>query len=122
MTRPTARNVTGAPSSFSQENDSAPDQLYLDDPFGGIKESVTDPSPSGKLVNQFHKNADRDASVAALHHTLGPGHNQGSPGDHKHDGTSSKRLYEGITISGSGSSPALHNLLTALGFTDTTTP
>lgn len=122
MTRPSARNAASVQGGFVQENAATPDQLYPDDPFGGVKQPVIDPSPTPQVVNSFHKRSDKDSSVSAQHHTLGPGHNQGSPGDHKHDGTSSKRLYEGITISGSGSSPALHNLLTALGFTDTTTP
>ncbi len=106
----------------NKDNADTTDQIYPDDPFGSIKQSVTDPSPGPQVVNQFHKRCDKDSSVNAAHHTLGPGHNQASPGDHKHDGTSSKKLYEGITVGGSGSSPALHNLLTALGFTDTTTP
>jgi chemotaxis response regulator CheB len=58
--------------------------------------------------------------------TLGAGNLQASPGDHKHDGTTSKKLMTGITISGSkGGNAALADLITklaaALGFTDATT-
>lgn len=107
---------------MTKPQDSDTNQLYDDDPFGGVKEGVQDPSPLPAVVNAFHKRDDVDSSVNAHHHKLGPGHNSSSPGDHKHDGTSSKKLYEGIVVSGSGSSPALHALLTALGFTDNTTP
>lgn len=58
--------------------------------------------------------------------SLGPGNLQASPGDHKHDGTTSKQLMTGITITGSkGGNAALADLITklaaALGFTDGTT-
>lgn len=39
-----------------------------------------------------HDRADTDLSHRALHHTLGTGHNQASPGDHYHDGTDSKKI------------------------------
>jgi hypothetical protein len=39
-----------------------------------------------------HTNADTDGSQTSLHHTLGQGHNQSSPGDHIHDGKNSKRI------------------------------
>ena len=58
--------------------------------------------------------------------SLGPGNLQASPGDHNHDGTTSKRLMEGIELTGSkGGNVALANLITELaailGFTDSTT-
>ena len=58
--------------------------------------------------------------------SLGPGNLQASPGDHTHDGTTSKRLLEGITLTGSkGGNAALANLITILvdnfGLTDNTT-
>lgn len=43
-----------------------------------------------------HTNSDVDSSVTAQHHTLGILHNQSSPGDHKHDGKSSKRIGKGL--------------------------
>lgn len=111
------------------DNAQASDQLYDDDPFGGIKQAVTDPSPSPQVVNAFHKRSDKDSSVNAGHHTLGPGHNQASPGDHKHDGTSSKALLAGVTINTSrsdlttaGALQQLMNALVALGMTNNSTP
>lgn len=41
-------------------------------------------------VSQFHRLADSDAGPSAIHHTLGPRSTQSSPGDHIHDGKSSK--------------------------------
>ena len=38
-----------------------------------------------------HLNADTDSSITAIHHTLGPGEYQASPGSHRHDGTDSHR-------------------------------
>lgn len=53
-------------------------------------------------VKDFHLNSDVDQSFIAQHHTLGPLTNQASPGDHIHDGTTSKRLklanFEGESI------------------------
>jgi hypothetical protein len=58
--------------------------------------------------------------------SLGTGNLQASPGDHTHDGTTSKKLMAGITVTGSkGGNAALADLITklsaALGFTDATT-
>jgi chemotaxis response regulator CheB len=58
--------------------------------------------------------------------SLGPSNLQAAPGDHKHDGVTSKKLMTGITITGSkGGNAALADLITklakALGFTDATT-
>jgi hypothetical protein len=46
-------------------------------------------------VKDFHLNSDVDQSFIAQHHTLGSLTNQASPGDHIHDGTTSKRLTLG---------------------------
>lgn len=56
------------------------------------------PSPTLEpgAVNKIHNNSDLDSSTSAQHHTLGIQHNQSSPGDHKHDGKSSKRIGKGI--------------------------
>lgn len=58
--------------------------------------------------------------------SLGTSNTQASPGDHTHDGFTSKKLMEGITITGSKSgNAALTSLITELsnilGFTDSTT-
>lgn len=102
------------------------EQLYSDDPFGKVKEPVRQAVPDPKVVKEFHTKADTDASVLAAHHTLGIKATQASPGDHTHNGAGSRRLMDGITITGAkGGNVALANLITALasslGFTDATT-
>lgn len=49
------------------------------------------PSPSEE-VNFFHLNSDKDAGPTALHHTLGLGPGQASPGNHNHDGRNSLKI------------------------------
>jgi len=39
-----------------------------------------------------HTRSDVDLSPQSLHHTLGPRHNQSSPGDHIHDGITSRKI------------------------------
>jgi len=56
-------------------------------------------SVSSTDVNKFHNNSDSDSAITAQHHTLGIDHNQSSPGDHKHDGHSSKRIGKGLNLS-----------------------
>ena len=48
--------------------------------------------PTPEEVNFFHLAADKDAGAGALHHTLGLGPSQASPGNHDHDGRNSKRI------------------------------
>jgi len=43
-------------------------------------------------VKEFHLNSDVDENPLASHHTLGSLPNQASPGDHVHDGKTSKRI------------------------------
>lgn len=43
-------------------------------------------------VKDFHVNSDVDENPLAYHHTLGPLGGQASPGDHTHDGTTSKKI------------------------------
>ncbi len=89
-----------------------------------MAEDKTAPSPNE--VRKLHVNADTDGGAIASHHTLGIKRTQASPGDHLHDGGTSKQLMDGITITGAkGGNVALTNLITkladALGFTDGTT-
>ena len=82
--------------------------------------------PSTQQVSDFHANADTDGTRNSLHHTLGVGRGQASPGDHTHEGGSSKLLLEGDTLTGAkGGNVALANLISLLaarfGFTDNTT-
>lgn len=79
-------------------------------------------------VNQFHTRSDVDSGKQAQHHTLGYNNNQASPGDHTHDGTTSRHIGTGLgyTLTGAkGGNVALTNLIAMLknfiDFTDTTT-
>lgn len=47
------------------------------------------------IVNSFHLSSDVDKSEISQHHTLGILGTQASPGDHTHDGRSSKKLTLG---------------------------
>jgi hypothetical protein len=47
------------------------------------------------IVNSFHLSSDVDKSAISQHHTLGIQATQASPGDHIHDGTTSKRIKLG---------------------------
>jgi hypothetical protein len=98
------------------------------DPFGDIKQDKKPESPEPREVNLFHTRSDVDTSTTAQHHTLGVKHDQGSPGDHSHDGKVSRKIGTGLalTVSGSkGANAALTSLLTMLKnvieFTDSTT-
>lgn len=81
--------------------------------------------PSSTEVSVFHTNADTDGSDKAVHHTLGPGRNQASPGGHTHDGGSSKALLDGVTLTGAkAGNAALTSVIAALvqlGALDATT-
>lgn len=48
--------------------------------------------PDPEVVNLFHLNSDRDSGPGALHHTLGLGSSQASPGNHRHNGRDSYRI------------------------------
>lgn len=78
-----------------------------------------------QTVARFHNKSDLDSSSEAQHHSLGIKKDQSSPGDHKHDGSTSKRLLEGVTITGAkGGNIALASVIAALvklGATDSTT-
>lgn len=45
-----------------------------------------------EAIGALHNSSDVDSSQQSQHHTLGPRHTQSSPGDHTHNGTSSKSL------------------------------
>lgn len=54
--------------------------------FHGVKET------DAAIVNSFHLSSDVDKSAISQHHTLGILGTQASPGDHNHDGTTSKKV------------------------------
>jgi len=96
------------------------------DPFATQKKEFGKDTAAPDVVIAFHARSDVDSSTTAQHHTLGLKHDQSAPGDHKHDGKSSRRLMEGITITGAkGGNAALADLIDkltdVLGFTDNTT-
>lgn len=69
------------------------------DPFGPIKDPTdTREKVSAKQINEAHRASDLDSGANAQHHTLGPKANQASPGDHIHDGRTSKRIGTGMNI------------------------
>jgi hypothetical protein len=72
---------------FSHEYDNYDDPMPF--PNGGV--------PPQEVLN-FHRASDVDASGFAQHHTLGPRHNQSSPGDHIHDGKTSPLLSSITTL------------------------
>lgn len=71
-----------------------------------------------------HAKSDLDAAQYSQHHTLGTNHNQASPGDHSHDGYTSRKIASSITLTGSRSGGAalvsVIAALVALGATDST--
>jgi len=98
------------------------------DPFGPVRKEAKRPGATPREVNEFHARSDCDTSVFSQHHTLGVKHDQGSPGDHNHDGTISKKIGSGLalTLTGAkGGNVALTNLIALLAevieFTDSTT-
>ena len=56
-----------------------------------------------RYVVEFHRNSDVDKDGKSLHHTLGTGSYNASPGHHTHDGRNSKLLFDNVVISGSRS-------------------
>lgn len=90
------------------------------------KQQTPQNAPSAVEVDQLHVNADTDIRPESVHHTLGPGNTQGSPGNHIHDGGNSPLILSGFTVSGSrGGNVALVSVisqLVRLGATDQSTP
>jgi hypothetical protein len=83
-------------------------------------------SVTPEQVEELHKNADTDVRKEAIHHTLGPRGSQAAAGDHKHDGSDSALLLEGLTVTGSRASsasitPSIIAALVKLGMTDSST-
>lgn len=81
--------------------------------------------PDPRTVADFHTNDDLDLDDQAHHHTIGVGKSQAASGAHKHNGSDSYLLLEGVTLVGSrGGNTALASVISALvgmGATDSTT-
>lgn len=89
------------------------------DPFGPIKDEKKPVSPEPREVNLFHSRSDVDSSQQAQHHTLGIKHDQGSPGDHVHDGVSSRKVGTGLNLSAGTTLASLKTMLAkVIEFTD----
>lgn len=90
--------------------------IFPDDPFGAIKKDKNRPGAEPREVGQFHARSDLDSSASAQHHTLGIQHTQASPGDHSHDGRSSRKIGTGLklTITGSTDTDKLNSLIAML--------
>jgi len=83
----------------------------------GYKPAIdkTDKAADAQLVNKFHEKSDLDSSQEAQHHSLGPKHDQASPGDHTHNGKNSRKILAGTAITGSrASGAALVSVIDAL--------
>lgn len=98
------------------------------DPWGRVNKDISQQVPSAKEVNEYHTNSDRDASINALHHTLGTRRNQAAKGDHIHNGENGQKVGDGMALNvtgAKGGNAALTSLLAMLAkvidFTDTTT-
>lgn len=92
---------------------------------GESKDPTQVPKPASNVVDDFHTNSDVDLRAEAQHHTLGPGSNQASSGQHRHDGGDSPLILEGFTITGSRTTDAyrlsINALLVRLGAVDSST-
>lgn len=88
-----------------------------DDPFGSLKKEL---GPSGidpRVVAKIHARDDTDAAQYSHHHTLGIKHDQASAGDHSHDGSSSRKVGAGLSLTcdtGVSTAVDLANLFTML--------
>lgn len=102
--------------------------VFEDDPYGPIKPEKKRRGVTPREVNEIHNASDVDASIFSQHHTLGIKHTTASPGDHVHDGGSSRKIAANMNLSVTGAKAgnvALTNLIAMLKnvieFTDTTT-
>lgn len=82
--------------------------------------------PTAEEVTRLHTYADTDSRAEAIHHTLGPGKWQASPGDHDHKGGNGRPLFAGYTMTGSRTSGtavlSIAQILAAFGAVDNTSP
>lgn len=81
------------PHVLNPTNQAAP---RTTDQFGQQYDADSDNSKwsneSPQDSRRYHTRSDADLGPRSLHHTLGSKHNQASPGDHNHDGTTSKKV------------------------------
>jgi hypothetical protein len=72
------------------KEETTPDQFGQQDDADYDRSKWSKESPRDS--RKYHTRSDTDLSPRSLHHTLGVKHNQASPGDHNHDGTTSKKI------------------------------
>jgi hypothetical protein len=66
--------------------------MASNDPTQTSAYQLLDGKPGFEEVNDFHTNSDVDDRLESQHHTLGIAPYQASPGDHIHDGKSSRKI------------------------------
>jgi hypothetical protein len=71
-------------------NETTPDQFGQTYNADYDRSKWSDDAPQES--RRAHSRSDVDLGPRSLHHTLGPKHNQASPGDHNHDGYNSKKI------------------------------
>ncbi|MBC7589670.1 MAG: hypothetical protein H7226_01325 [Salinibacterium sp.] len=83
--------------------------------YGSDKGTAVAAPTTAEEVAKFHMNADTDVRGESIHHTIGAGETQSSPGNHTHDGGTSPLLLSGLTISGSrGGNTSLPSIIACL--------
>lgn len=63
-------------------------------PSQNYPDSATTITNDPKNVDKLHQNSDLNSSIFAQHHSLGSNPNQASPGNHIHNGATSKQLQD----------------------------
>lgn len=76
--KPSRVYPSGNPDDFGQVNNADKDRAKQGEPPGS--------------TDQNHYRSDVDSSQQAIHHSLGPGRTQAAPGNHQHDGVTSKKI------------------------------
>lgn len=142
MSEGTGRNLEPVKFGITPGQNLDPNPVSKPDKFGQVYQNQSDvaggDTPSSAQVDIAHSQSDVDSGPKSQHHTLGPGRNQASPGNHIHDGTNSPKIgamaigtsgnnpVPAFTLTGSkGGNVALTNLINFMklhfNFTDSTT-
>lgn len=130
------KNLKPVQFGFNENVPSTVDQFGQG--YDSQKDSAQNQTTSGLQSKLDHSQSDVDSSPQSQHHTLGTNRNQSSPGDHNHDGTTSRKLGtyqmdpsgnkvipQDVLTGSKGGNVALTNLINMLkkyiDFTDSTT-
>lgn len=106
------KNLEPSKFGISQQSPLEIQPVTNPDRFGQVYDATKDATagdvPTSQQVNNSHAQSDVDSSPQSQHHTLGTNRGQSSPGDHIHDGITSKKLGPlAINTSGTDTKPAL---------------